>query len=106
MPDFADMLQYYRKARGLSQRELAASLGISAAAVGMYESRKRFPTREIEENIADVFGVSLNALRGIDEEAESKYRIDISSLNATNRERLRAYYQKLIDIQNMEDDLQ
>lgn len=69
MAQFKDMLVYYRKRDGLSQRELASKIGVSASTIGMYESGKRFPEREIEETLADVFNVSLNALRGIDEES-------------------------------------
>lgn len=69
MADFKDMLVYYRKRNNLSQRELAAKVGVSASTIGMYESGKRFPEREIEETLADIFNVSLNALRGIDEES-------------------------------------
>lgn len=70
MSDFKDMLIYYRKRDGYSQRELAKKIGVSASTIGMYESGKRFPEREIEEALADLFNVSLSNLRGIDEESE------------------------------------
>lgn len=68
MSEFKDMLAYYRKRDGLSQRELAQKIGVSASTIGMYETGKRFPEKEYEEALADLFNVSLNALRGVDEE--------------------------------------
>ena len=64
MADFASMLQFLRKREHLSQRELADKLGMSASAIGMYESGKRQPRHEDEEAIADFFNVDLNTLRG------------------------------------------
>lgn len=71
MAQLKDMLTYYRKRDGLSQRELAKKVGVSPSTIGMYESGKRFPTHEIEEALADVFNVSLNTLRGYDDEVSS-----------------------------------
>ena len=64
MADFAQMLKYFREREGLTQRELAAKLNMSAGAIGMYESGKRHPKFEDEEAIADFFNVDLNTLRG------------------------------------------
>ena len=64
MADFASMLKYLREREGLTQRELAEKLGISAGAIGMYESGKRHPKFEDEEAMADFFNVDLNTLRG------------------------------------------
>jgi len=75
MADFASMLKYLREREGLSQRELAAKVGLSASTIGMYESGKRRPRPEEEELLADFFNVDLNILRGrrIDEStAEEK----------------------------------
>lgn len=69
MAHLKDMITYYRKRDGLSQRELAKKIGVSPSTIGMYESGKRFPTHEIEEALADVFNVSLNNLRGYDDES-------------------------------------
>ena len=72
MADFATMLKYLRERKHLSQRQLALELGMSASAIGMYESGKRHPNYEDEEAIADFFNVDLNTLRGkrINEEPE------------------------------------
>lgn len=64
MPDFSSMLKYFRERENLSQRELAAKLGMSASTICMYETGKRHPKFEDEEAIADFFNVDLNTLRG------------------------------------------
>lgn len=69
MPEFKDMLKYFRAREGLSQRELAEKLGISVSAVSMYEVGKREPDFETEEKIADFFNTDLNTLRGHDNES-------------------------------------
>jgi transcriptional regulator with XRE-family HTH domain len=58
------MLKYFREREGLSQRELAAKLNMSASAICMYETGKRQPRFEDEETIADFFNVDINTLRG------------------------------------------
>lgn len=55
MADFSSMLKYFREREGLSQRELAAKLNMSASAICMYETGKRQPRFEDEECIADFF---------------------------------------------------
>lgn len=64
MNNFASMLKYLRNREGLSQRELASKLNISASAICMYENGNRHPKPEDEEAIADFFNVDLNTLRG------------------------------------------
>lgn len=66
MPDFKDMLRYYRMREKLSQSELAEKLGLSPSTVSMYEVGKREPDFETEEKIADFFNTDLNTLRGRD----------------------------------------
>ena len=64
MTSFGSMLKYLREREGLSQRELAKKIGMSASAICMYEQGKRQPKFEDEETIADFFNVDLNTLRG------------------------------------------
>lgn len=64
MNGFKEMLVYLRKREGYTQRELAKKLNLSTSTIGMYESGQRYPSREIEEMIADFFNVSLDLLRG------------------------------------------
>ena len=64
MPEFKDMLKFFRMREHLSQSELAEKLGISASTVSMYEVGRRQPDFETEEKIADFFNTDLNTLRG------------------------------------------
>ena len=84
MPEFKDMLKYFRMKENLSQSELAAKLGISASAASMYEVGKREPDFETEEKIADFFQTDLNTLRGRANEAEQQpsYYLDKDSSDA------------------------
>lgn len=73
MDNFASMLRYLREREQLSQRELAAKLGMSASAICMYENGNRQPKFEDEEAIADFFNVDLNTLRGRRTYTEADY---------------------------------
>lgn len=80
MADFASMLKYLREREGLSQRELAVKLGMSASAIGMYESGKRQPKFEDEEAIADFFNVDLNTLRGRRNYTDADYETIVKAM--------------------------
>lgn len=99
MNDFADIFKYLRLRDGLSQRELAKRLKISPSAVAMYESGKRFPSREAEEQIADFFNVSLDLLRGKDAEVvtvDNDLVREFSSYSEDLQRKLLAYARFLI----------
>jgi putative transcriptional regulator len=51
-----------RRARGLSQAELAAELGVSKGAIGMYETGRRTPGIEVAKRVADYFGTTIDGL--------------------------------------------
>ena len=63
--NFATRLGELRRARKISQTQLAKELGITSSAISMYECGKREPSFETEELIADYFNVDLDYLRGI-----------------------------------------
>lgn len=81
MPDFKDMLKYFRIREGLSQSELAKKLGVSPSTISMYEVGQREPDFETEEAIADLFNTDLNTLRGRDTE-QSPYYFDKDASDA------------------------
>ena len=68
MSAFSETLSALRRARGLTQAELASRLGISKSAVSMYERGNREPELDLLESMADVFGVSVSALLGRQED--------------------------------------
>lgn len=49
----------YRKRKGLTQKELASELNVTAGAVGMWEMGKRRPDIDKAKNIADYFETSI-----------------------------------------------
>lgn len=87
MPDFKDMLKYFRMRDKLSQSELAEKLGLSASTISMYEVGKREPDFETEEKIADFFNTDLNTLRGRDIEQGEHF------INPETREVAQAIYE-------------
>lgn len=93
MNDFKDMLVYLRQREHLTQRELAKKLNVSPATIGMYETGKRFPTREIEEAIADLFNVNIDTLRG-------NSRTSNYSFSDEDQKLLMAYHMAPVDVQN------
>lgn len=85
MPEFKDMLKYFRMRENLSQSELAEKLGVSASTISMYEVGKREPDFEIEERIADFFNTDLNTLRGRDTEKRCHNSIKGVKINVLGR---------------------
>ena len=51
-----------RRAKGLSQGELAQCLQVSTSAVGMYEQGRREPSAELLVAMARIFGVTVDYL--------------------------------------------
>jgi DNA-binding XRE family transcriptional regulator len=53
-------LAEYRRAKALSQTQLARQLGLSQSAIGMYEAGRRTPGLRIARRIAAFFGVGID----------------------------------------------
>ena len=53
-----------REPAGLSQRELGERIGVSGPAVAMWESGENRPSLTNLEKLADVLGVSIDAILG------------------------------------------
>ena len=51
-----------RKQAGLEQSELAAQLGVSTSAVGMYENNRRVPPRPVLLRLCSIFHVTADYL--------------------------------------------
>ena len=68
--NFAERIQKLRKARGISQEELAEQLGVSRQAVGKYESGQSTPDIEKIILLSEFFGVTTDyLLKGIEPES-------------------------------------
>ena len=72
--NFNEILKELRKAKGLSQMELAERLNVSKSLVGLYETGARKPSYEALEDIADFFNVDIDYLMG--REDKSTYYLD------------------------------
>lgn len=64
MANFSSRLRELRKAKGLTQQQLAMYVGISKSSINMYERGEREPGLEMLETIADFFNVDLDYLLG------------------------------------------
>lgn len=59
---FGDRVKTLRRAAGMTQQDIANRLGITAAAVGMWECGKARPRLDTLRELADVFGVPVSDL--------------------------------------------
>lgn len=57
-------LRSLRKQKGMTQKELAALLGVTDAAIGMWENEKRDPDYETLVRLAQIFNTSVDYLLG------------------------------------------
>jgi len=63
-PVFGQRLAALRKARGLSQDQLAKLMGKTRVTIDYYERRAKNPTAEVVNQAAEIFGVSASDLIG------------------------------------------
>jgi len=69
---FGDRLRQLRENKQMYQKDLAKILGVSAGAIGMYETNKRAPDFETLNKIADYFDVTVDYLLGRTNDKEIK----------------------------------
>jgi len=91
MVDLGQKLKDLRKARGLTQLQVAERVGISKAMVSSYELSTRQPSYDILIRLALLFGVSTDHLLGIDR----KQTLDVSGLTETQIHLLEQLTQEL-----------
>ena len=77
---FNERLKDLRRKAGLSQSELAKSIGVSKSSINMYERGEREPGLELLEAIADFFNVDMNYLLGKSDVISESSNIDIQFL--------------------------
>jgi transcriptional regulator with XRE-family HTH domain len=61
---FAERLRELREQRGMTQKDLAQKMGVTDAAVGMWERGQREPGLITLRHLAELFGVSTDYLLG------------------------------------------
>ena len=94
---FAERLQELREDKGISRKDLAASLNITVSALGMYEQGRREPNMEMLIKLADYFDVSLDFLVGRSFNEDETRRI-IEALHLKNEiDKLPQGYKNIID---------
>lgn len=74
--DFGKNLRNLREKANMSQKQLAAYIGVSPTSISLYELHARMPSQEVMAKIAQVFRVSTDYLLGIKKEKV----IDLSGL--------------------------
>ena len=65
---FSERLVLLRKSHSLTQKKLAAEMGLSELAIQNYESQRRKPAFDVLIALADYFDVSLDYLVGRSED--------------------------------------
>ena len=64
MIKFSEIIKGLRESKGYSQEVLANELNISKSTVAMWETGRRLPSKELYEQIADLFNVDIDYLYG------------------------------------------
>ena len=62
LEEFAENIKKARQDKGLTQRQLAQQVGITANAISLYENAKRMPSLEITSIMSNILDVSLDDL--------------------------------------------
>lgn len=65
---FNENLKYARERKGLSQKDVAESIGVAKSTYSLYESGNREPNVQTIKKIADLLNVSADDLLGINDE--------------------------------------
>ena len=62
--DYADRIVFLRKSRQMTQKQVAAAVGLSTNGFQSYERRTRKPAYDVLLSLADYFNVSIDYLVG------------------------------------------
>lgn len=82
--------------RGLTQKELAASIGVPARTYGAWERGEREPNLEDAFNIAEVLSCSLDFLAGVISKEEEEENQRVARINHLAKELNRLGQEKVI----------
>lgn len=64
---FSERLRELRKSKEYTQEHLAGMIGVTPGAIGLYEQDRREPDNDTLIMLAEVFGVSIDFLLGLEE---------------------------------------
>ena len=73
---FADRLKELRKDKGMTQVQLAETLGVSKGTVAMWEIGKREPNFETLDRLSDIFDRRIDYILGYSDDASSPKMTD------------------------------
>lgn len=106
MDDIKNRLREALELRGMMPVELAKRSGVTKGAISKYLHGTVIPKQNAIGAMAEALGVSPAWLLGYDltPEGDPILRLDFYKLNETNRARLLAYYQALLDAQEGDGD--
>lgn len=100
-----ERIVYYRKKLGLSQKELAAAVGMSPTAISYYETDKREPNILILMNLAKTLNITGDTLLGLEHpdliaQTDDEYSMLCAyrALNSVGQERLLEYANSLREL--------
>ena len=93
MNSFSEVFTELRKAKKLTQEELASALGLSRSRISMYEVGAREPDFEVLELIADYFNVDMDYLLGRSQSTTALISPDTVSLSKDEHSLLLSYRQ-------------
>lgn len=91
MVNFSDRLKSLRKSKHLTQKQLAAMLGVQNSIISFYETGERAPSLEMIIKTAEVFHVSTDFLLGV----KSVETVDISELSEKHKGLIRGLVEEL-----------
>ncbi len=77
MVDFGSTLKKLRLQEGLTQQQLADSLGVTKSVISYYELQERYPSPEMLTKLASIFHVTTDFLLGL----EKNVTLDLSGLD-------------------------
>lgn len=66
MVNFGSTLKKLRLQAGMTQKQLADSMGLTKAVISYYELQERYPSPEVLIKMASIFHVSTDYLLGLD----------------------------------------
>ena len=81
MVDFGQRLRTLRKERNLTQKQLAALIGVQNSIISFYEVGDRMPSPEVIIKLSSVLHVTTDHLMGL----EKQETIDVSGLDENDK---------------------